>query len=112
MTGLKQADGHARALARLADEDKGKIETEIVEAPFDLLHRNVDRAGDVSGSKFGAGTHVHEQGVCGWLISQLRDGYGGVQSPSSTREERGFRQKDSGFRKGRFGRALWCSQRI
>ncbi len=76
LAGLKQTGGHARALARLTDENDGKIEigAEIVEPRFDLIHRNVDRAGNVAGGKFRARTHIHEQRRSGLTISQLSDG--------------------------------------
>ena len=80
--GFEQTGGHAGARARLADQNRGKIETEVVEARFDLVQRNVDRARDVAGSEFAAGTHVHEQGRGGWVISQFRDADRGTQVSS------------------------------
>src|ERR1019366_1333237 len=79
-----------------ADEDDGKIDIDIVEARFDLLHRDVDGAGNMAGSEFGAGTHIHKQGHARRAISQLRDRYGGIQSSSYIREERWSSEKDSG----------------
>jgi len=95
---LEQAGRHAGALARLADEDDGKIAIEIVEARFNLVHRDVDSTGDMAGSELGAGTHVNEQGWGGWVTSQLRYGYGGIHISSYQGRAgvlaKGFKPKD------------------
>ncbi len=90
------------ALACLADQDDGEIYGEIVEARLNLIHRDIDRAGDVAGGEFGAGAHVHEQSGSGWASLQFGYGYGGAQNFLLHKGRAGVGEK--GF-KGRLGKA-------
>lgn len=67
--------GHLGALAHLADEDDW-ARTEVGEAGLDLVHRDVDRAGDVACGELGRGANVEE--LRGGLVSEFsgRDGRG------------------------------------
>ena len=58
----EQAGRHARSLAALTDENKRTFGIEIIETTFDLVHGNVDRAGNVSGGELGSGTDINQLG--------------------------------------------------
>jgi hypothetical protein len=78
---LEEAGSHAGALSHLADEDDWPGWGEVFEAGLDLVHGDVDTAGDVACSELGRGADVDDLGV-GWLVGQVGDGDGWGQISS------------------------------
>lgn len=52
LAGLEESGGHASALAHLTDKEK-RSTGQVLETSLDLVHRNVDGAGDVAGGELG-----------------------------------------------------------
>jgi len=73
--------GHLGELAHLTDEDDWAV-AEIGEARLDLVHRNVDSAGDVAGGELAGGADIYKLEMFRRLDFQLRGGYCRGQSAS------------------------------
>jgi hypothetical protein len=53
LAGFEEGGGHASALAHLTDKEKRPADGQVFETGLDLVHGNVDGAGDVAGGEFG-----------------------------------------------------------
>jgi hypothetical protein len=60
LAGFEEGGGHASALAHLTDKERRPAYRQVFETSLDLIHGDVDRAGDVAGGEFGSRADVDE----------------------------------------------------
>jgi hypothetical protein len=60
----QQPSRHPRPLSALADQDNRSLAGQVRQARFNLVHRDVHRAGNMTRPKFRDGSHIHQVRFC------------------------------------------------